>query len=331
MNTRTRRRRRDTRLTVVLLVAALFSSAAGFARERPVTQTPTSDAPNFLGCFKDQGDPQGTTGRDLSGSISSNAAMTNAMCRSQCGAQGFKFAGTQAGTYCFCGNDYGKNGASNDCGTSCSGNVRERCGGIWANSVYPSIGRVVAIDKTQSDRFKNRFDAPPVGGGSMQPPPPPTNGGQCVISISGANYSHAEVQRWEVTGPPATQSGVIGTLRPLHWTATGTSGGVTIAAGADTALWVRSRADMHVLVSRSSAQICAAGALKTSPAGNWCEFGGMYPAPDLAPGSTRYDSVQQFVISAPAPAVNVISIASWGYQKPANVTGTATCEWHIAF
>jgi hypothetical protein len=290
-----------------------------------------------LGCFKDQGDPQSVAGRDLNGSMSNSGAMTNAMCRTQCGAQGFRFAGTQYSSFCFCGNDYGKSGPSNACNARCTGNFNEICGGPWANTVYPAFQAVRTLDKSQfGDRGSARFAGavPPPGGGSTQPPQPPANGGQCVISISGTNYSHQEVQRWEVTGPPATRPGVAGSVIPLRWTATGTTGGVAIAASADNALWVRTRnSDMRLLVSRLSAQVCAAGALKTSPtAGNWCEFGGLYPAPDLPAGSVRYDGVQQFVISTPVPGgSNALYVATWGYQKPASATGTATCEWHVVF
>ena len=154
-----------------------------------------------FGCFKDQGDPQGTSGRDLSGFMSTDAAMTNAKCRNTCAVKGYAFAGTQVGDYCFCGNSYGKSGPAS-CTSRCSGNGGEVCGGVWANSVSLT-GREPAI------------------------PSPPSNGGQCVIDIQGqvndsqmiASYRQKEIQRWVVTGPPVPSAP--GKLYPMEWSTTG--------------------------------------------------------------------------------------------------------------
>ena len=68
--------------------------------------------------------------------------MTTQMCASECSAKGFAYAGTQYGTWCFCGNSYGKSGAANNCDMACGGNAGEKCGGTWANSVYQLAGTV---------------------------------------------------------------------------------------------------------------------------------------------------------------------------------------------
>jgi len=90
----------------------------------------------YLGCYKDQGDPYGTRGRDLSGYMFSSPNMTTELCISECRKRGFAFAGTQYGSQCFCGNSYGKFGPANNCNMPCSGNKSEICGGFWANSIY---------------------------------------------------------------------------------------------------------------------------------------------------------------------------------------------------
>lgn len=90
----------------------------------------------YIGCYRDQGDPYGTNGRDLSGIISSSNNMTTETCISLCRSKGFFYAGTQYGSSCFCGNSYGRYGAANNCDMVCSGKGSETCGGTWANSVY---------------------------------------------------------------------------------------------------------------------------------------------------------------------------------------------------
>lgn len=91
---------------------------------------------NYLGCFKDQGDPMGTSGRDLNGHGFNSAQMTSQLCMSECRALGFNFAGTQATYWCFCGNSYGRSGEATNCNLPCPGDRGETCGGAWANSVY---------------------------------------------------------------------------------------------------------------------------------------------------------------------------------------------------
>lgn len=90
----------------------------------------------YLGCFRDQGNATGTSGRDLSGFAVSEPQMTTERCVSLCGEKGFRYAGTQYSSWCFCGNRYGKSGKADNCNMKCSGNNRQICGGSWANSVY---------------------------------------------------------------------------------------------------------------------------------------------------------------------------------------------------
>jgi glucan endo-1,3-alpha-glucosidase len=84
----------------------------------------------YLGCFAD------SSNRDLSGNSESLPTQSPQVCSAWCGSQGFKYAGVQYGSSCFCGNSYGKYGTATDCNMACSGNGTETCGGAWANSVY---------------------------------------------------------------------------------------------------------------------------------------------------------------------------------------------------
>ena len=100
---------------------------------------PTPPAPpgaTSLGCFKDQGDPTGTNGRDLNGFTENVPGMTAEMCTQTCTSKGFPYAGTQYGTQCFCGTSYGNAGKADNCDMKCGGAGNEICGGTWANSVY---------------------------------------------------------------------------------------------------------------------------------------------------------------------------------------------------
>ncbi len=94
----------------------------------------------YVGCFKDQGDPLGTKGRDLNGYFFQDPNMTVETCISVCRQRGFKYAGVQYSKHCFCGNSYGKFGRANNCNMRCMGNPAEFCGGFWANSVYKVVG-----------------------------------------------------------------------------------------------------------------------------------------------------------------------------------------------
>ena len=107
---------------------------------------------NYIGCFKDKGDPFGTQNRDLDGLMVDKIDMTVEDCINLCSSKGFKYAGVEYGTQCFCGNSYGKYATANNCNMKCSGNLNEICGGFWANSVYKTsdLGRT-QLDSQNKD------------------------------------------------------------------------------------------------------------------------------------------------------------------------------------
>ncbi|KAF8443424.1 carbohydrate-binding WSC, partial [Terfezia claveryi] len=66
--------------------------------------------------------------------------ITNAGCINYCQGKGFKYAGTEYGGQCYCGNDIslGKPMPAADCNMVCEGNPKEVCGGpkrltLWEN------------------------------------------------------------------------------------------------------------------------------------------------------------------------------------------------------
>ncbi len=94
----------------------------------------------FIGCFRDRGEPYGLKGRDLDGFAFSSEKMTPQLCMRECARRGFSYAGVQANSYCFCGNSYGRYGGAPNCNLRCSGNSNQICGGSWANSIYSVAG-----------------------------------------------------------------------------------------------------------------------------------------------------------------------------------------------
>jgi len=113
----------------VMAVDAASDQSAEAEPGRQASATP-------LGCYADRGANAGTSGRDLHGVFAQLGDMTVEKCVTSCASKGFKYAGTQYGSQCFCGMTYGKYGKSNACSMPSAGNPDEICGGFWANSVY---------------------------------------------------------------------------------------------------------------------------------------------------------------------------------------------------
>jgi len=328
-------------LTLVGLLAAVAASAQVNPQisrpERQLNPLPRIFPPRGNGafaCYADAGTPltpvnspvPSLAGRDLSGSVSSYFRMTNDLCRTTCSSQGFVFAGTQSGSFCFCGNSAGTHGTSNACNAGCSGYPGEVCGGSLANSV--SWAQVVSTPAV---------------------PAPPANGGQCVINISGPTYHHVEIHRWVVTGP-ATQ-GQLGMQYPMQWTLQGGGGSETLAASAghsqvNIRSWTLSGSAAVTYVAhpypnnggltwgepqgKGNGQLQEApqrqyidGVLQTPrPAGtpaNW---------PEYSPGVLTM-TAQQLQASPTVITLQSTTQNPPGYAVLAGSTGTATCTWNV--
>jgi WSC domain-containing protein len=89
--------------------------------------------------------------RDFQGAAEERPNMSSEACQAFCGESGFRFAATEYGSQCFCGNSYGKYGQlpASRCDMDCSGNPSEKCGGTWASSVY-EVGGIEATQQKPS-------------------------------------------------------------------------------------------------------------------------------------------------------------------------------------
>ncbi|CAH1243308.1 LPA [Branchiostoma lanceolatum] len=90
----------------------------------------------YMGCYKD------TSSRTFpGGKLQDPRKMTSGFCINHCSGLGYSYAATQYTYSCFCGNE--ANFAQleparpeSECNRPCAGNMKERCGGTWRNSVY---------------------------------------------------------------------------------------------------------------------------------------------------------------------------------------------------
>lgn len=57
--------------------------------------------------------------------------------------QGYRYAGLQQGSLCYCGESYGSYGISNNCTVLCSGDNSTICGGESANSIFDNGSKFV--------------------------------------------------------------------------------------------------------------------------------------------------------------------------------------------
>lgn len=103
-----------------------------------LASTKPSNSANWVpkGCWLDPLNPRALpTKAHLSGKT------TNANCIKYCQSKGFKYAGTEYGAECFCGNDISSSTKkpNSDCDMACAGNANEKCGGpgrltLWQNT-----------------------------------------------------------------------------------------------------------------------------------------------------------------------------------------------------
>lgn len=109
---------------------------------KPAASLPGSGQPTSGGtvCLADnpKADPNGTANRDLDGAYRNSQTMTNQACLAFCA--GYKFAATQYGSWCFCGNShtFNKTEEAGTCNMPCAGDSKQICGGSWSNSVTPT-------------------------------------------------------------------------------------------------------------------------------------------------------------------------------------------------
>jgi hypothetical protein len=133
-------------------------------------------------------------GRALTGAATSANDMTPAKCSSFCADRGFKYAGVEYGSECYCGNAF-DNGAnpnipSTQCNMGCSGDINTLCGGPGAMNVFTNPSIVPPVSSSNK----------PVVTGSL-PNGWSTASTQCIQEVSGRALTGSSI-----AGPSMTIS-----------------------------------------------------------------------------------------------------------------------------
>lgn len=78
-------------------------------------------------------------------------------CIKLCQARGYKYAGIQAGGFCYCGDTFGKYGTSALCNSQCivNNNITNWCGGTSQNNVYDPTGSYAQWGYLQPNNLNN--------------------------------------------------------------------------------------------------------------------------------------------------------------------------------
>jgi hypothetical protein len=271
-----------------------------------------------------------TNMRTLPGPMSQSPTMTNALCRAQCKAGNFVFAGTENGNQCFCGNALGQSVFSNACTMGCSGYNGEVCGGLLANSV--------SFTGVPPSMVTDIIPKPPIL-------PPPTNGGQCVIDKSGTDqtggaWRHTEIHRWDrAMGQSVPNTMGPGILIPMNWTFTGNGYYERSGMTSDVRIWTISGAQgVHARVVDQSVGDLLFGPFEVADTilGTLREhqqqwIGGVAQTPgdstgtrsEIAYGTTLTLKANANPIVAPAYQISVQSYALPGVML------TANCQWNV--
>lgn len=327
---------RTKRVVHTLLLSALGLFAAGAMHCAWAQQAPVP-----LACWKDQGDPQGTNGRDLNGYMffapvgivtrpgrpiaidrppppgsvgivrpprPAPPGMTSAMCSSECANRGFYYAGTQYGSYCFCGNQYGRSGPAPPpgCDATCSGNPNEKCGGTWANSVHWT-----------------GVTSPPAQGWVGK--------ATCQVDMRGPSYMDSRVHTWTLLGAPTPAAS--GEVYSAIWTVAG-SGSRTASGGSaqwnvlggsagPIKVWIHMNGNR--IVSADHSQLSMDKGVSGTQTAN-----GQTGVVGAAASEYAFPSIQT---SATATVItgasNGATNGSLGFMQPGGTTGTYACSWNF--
>jgi hypothetical protein len=99
-----------------------------FLLSQDVTNHASTTGYVYKGCFNDKPD------RDVRSQLY-QGRFNIQQCYTACSPH-FKYFSLQYGSQCFCGNSFGKYGASNACGMNCVGQPELVCGDAWMNNVF---------------------------------------------------------------------------------------------------------------------------------------------------------------------------------------------------
>ena len=314
---------------MLVFIFALLGTTPAFAQPAPVP----------MGCFKDQGDPQGTSGRDLSGHMFFAAVpplqritrprtdadilspapsalrlpqqpapvMSARACTTECRARGFAFGGTQYSSYCFCGNRFGQTGTSTSCTMPCIGNPGEVCGGAWANSVYWT-----------------GHNAPPAHGW--------TGSARCQVDVRGTGYSDSRTHTWTFVGARASQTATTEIYNAV-WSVTGAgsssaptgSAQWTVNGGGAGPMTVLDRSDGKRAIFPNQQLVTQQNGIFGTQ-----QLTGQNPGP-IGGQASQFDfpKVEDFTTKTVLAGMSNPSVVagSWGFRQPASAQTTAQCSW----
>ncbi|XP_053398178.1 uncharacterized protein LOC128556635 [Mercenaria mercenaria] len=107
------------------------------------------DPVGYIGCYKDDKMSNWLSyQRVLHTKLEYPDLNCAAKCKEECKKMGFRYAGTESGEECFCGNEINQNPdkvPDTECNVPCPGQKDENCGGYWLISIYDT-------SKTMKDR-----------------------------------------------------------------------------------------------------------------------------------------------------------------------------------
>ncbi|ELU12231.1 hypothetical protein CAPTEDRAFT_199909 [Capitella teleta] len=113
-------------------------TAGGLRSSKSQSQS-SSESDRYKGCYEDKIEDGRRALEILAYKVDGNGVNSNGICLGNCSRSEYTFAGTQAGTECWCGNnyDYDRYGPyPEECTRECRNHANETCGGNWRSQTY---------------------------------------------------------------------------------------------------------------------------------------------------------------------------------------------------
>lgn len=131
----------EIRLPATTSTVKPTTSTTRVATSTSTTLDPSPTAWVDLGCYVDANTTRPVLEKRIS-SATGDAALTIAKCKDACYKASLLFAGLKAGNQCWCSSFVAGELALNatECGTPCTGNATEKCGGKDRISVFEPVG-----------------------------------------------------------------------------------------------------------------------------------------------------------------------------------------------
>lgn len=106
----------------------------------------------FVGCYVNENNAT------LPVYIQESDSMTVALCRTECRKKGYKYAGLQSGSKCFCGDEIlDESSQSSECVKPCNGDEKTICGGTNGTSVYTVGSHLGCFEMAKNESIVKQF------------------------------------------------------------------------------------------------------------------------------------------------------------------------------